>query len=103
MLVVHIHHIDPINKGVCLDAKAQDVIVIGRLLEGKYNTERLVAVQGPEVANPAYYKVYQGACIESLISASGLKKEHVRLYGDILTGTRIDRNGHLGLVIIQLP
>ena len=96
---IHIHHIDPINKGdVVWTLKAQDVIVIGRLfLEGKYNTERLVAVQGPEVANPAYYKVYQGACIESLISASGLKKEHVRfISGDILTGTRIDRNGHLG-------
>ena len=96
---VQIHHIDPINKGdVVWTINPSDVVVVGRLfLDGKYNTERLVAIAGPEVKNPGYYKTYQGACIENIVKHAGLKNDHVRyISGNVLTGRRIEHNGHLG-------
>lgn len=95
---IHIHHVAPINKGdIVWTVKALDVVIIGRLfLEGKYNTERLIAVQGPEIEAPAYFKAFQGACIENYINKAGLKKDNVRfISGDVLTGTRLEKSGHL--------
>lgn len=95
---VQIHHISPINKGdVVWTLKPQDVIILGRLFtEGRFNTQRLVSLNGPEVKQPTYVKAYQGACIEDLVK-DNLETDHVRyISGDVLTGIPIEQKGFIG-------
>jgi Na+-transporting NADH:ubiquinone oxidoreductase subunit A len=95
---VQIHHIAPIARGeVVWTVGAQEVVFIGRLfLEGHFNTERLVAVAGPEVNKPSYIKTYTGANLETLINDQA-KVENVRVIsGDVLTGKNIGKSGYLG-------
>lgn len=95
---VQIHHISPINKGeVVWTLKAQDVIILGRLFtEGHFNTLRTVSLNGPEVSTPTYVKAFQGACIEDLVKGN-LETAHVRyISGDVLTGSKITKNGFIG-------
>ena len=62
---VHIHHLDPVNKGeVVWYVNFQDVISIGRLFEeGVYRPERIVALTGSEVIKPQYYKMISGGAV----------------------------------------
>lgn len=95
---VQIHHLDPINKGdVVWTISPQGVTEIGRLfLEGKYNTMRRIAVAGSELSTPKYFQVYQGACVEKLLSGN-LKNDHVRVVsGNPLTGESIAKDGYMG-------
>lgn len=101
---VQIHHIAPINKGdIVWTINAQDVLVLGRVFsKGQFNTERLIAVAGPCVAKPAYYKTYIGASVESLV-ADNLTNEHVRcISGNVLSGKKVERNEHVGFYHQQL-
>lgn len=105
---IQIHHIDPINKGdIVWTVNPQHVVFIGRLfLEGRYNTEQVIAVAGPEVKEPRYFKTYQGAHIEPFVK-DNLLNTHVRyISGNVLTGKQIDIKGFLGffdqlLTVIQ--
>jgi len=95
---VQIHHIDPINKGdVVWTINPFGVIQIGKLfLHGIYDASRIVALAGSEVKNPQYYKTYTGASIKKFLE-NNLKNDHVRcISGNVLTGTRIDKDGHIG-------
>ena len=95
---VQIHHIDPINKGdVVWTISPWGVIQIGKLfLEGKYNTEKLIAVCGSEVSSPQYYKTYMGASVETFTKGN-LKQDHVRcVSGNPLVGEKVASNGALG-------
>ena len=95
---IQIHHIDPINKGdIVWTVNPAHVVVIGRLFtEGRFNTEQLVAIAGPEIAKPQYHKMYQGANIENFIK-DNLLSNHVRfISGNVLTGKQIAANGFLG-------
>lgn len=95
---VQIHHTAPINKGDTVwTAGVQEVIVIGRLFtEGRFNTERLVALTGAEVKSAHYVKTYQGANLESFLE-DNLENEHVRVVsGDVLTGEDVGNKGYLG-------
>lgn len=95
---VQIHHVNPIGKGEMVwTVKPQDILVIGRLFtEGHFNTERLVAIAGSEIKEPRYVKTYQGASVETFIQKN-LEHDHVRVIsGDVLTGTRIEKNGYIG-------
>ena len=95
---VQIHHIAPVNKGdLVWTLNPYGVIEIGRLfLEGKYDTEKIIALAGSEVKDPKYYKTYSGACVGRFI-ADNLTGEHIRLIsGNPLTGKQIDDKGHLG-------
>ncbi|MCI0751819.1 MAG: Na(+)-translocating NADH-quinone reductase subunit A [Flammeovirgaceae bacterium] len=95
---VQIHHIDPVNKGTIVwTINPLGVIQIGRLfLHGIYDASRIVALAGSEVKDPQYYKTYTGASIKKFVE-NNLKSEHVRyISGNVLTGTRIDKDGHLG-------
>ena len=89
-----IAHIDPINKGeVVWTMNLQDVAVLGELVStGVYNPEKIMAVAGPNVENPQYYKVKAGACLK------GFKfKENSRVIsGNILSGNKIASDGFLG-------
>lgn len=66
---VQIHHTDPINSGDAVwYLDVQGVLVLGMLfLEGKFDTERLVAVCGAEVSNAHYVRIHQGAQVEGLL------------------------------------
>lgn len=95
---VQIHHIAPISKGdIVWTVNAQDLVVIGRLFtEGRYNTQKLVAVAGPKVKNPSYIKTYQGANLEALLEDQ-VSADNVRVIsGDVLTGKKVAKNNYLG-------
>lgn len=95
---VHIHHIDPINKGdIVWIVNLQDVIAIGRLFEeGIYKHERIIALAGSEILHPQYYKIRSGASISSLVKEN-VKTGHLRyISGNVFTGTRIEPDGYLG-------
>lgn len=101
---VQIHHIDPINKGdVVWTVNPAGVIQIGKLfLNGTYDTSKIVAVVGSEVKTPQYYKTYVGSSIKKLIE-NNLANNHVRIIsGNVLTGTSIAADGHLGFFDHQL-
>jgi Na+-transporting NADH:ubiquinone oxidoreductase subunit A len=94
---IQIHQIAPINKGdIVWTADVNAVIIIGRLFsEGRFNTERLVALTGAELKSTHYVKSLQGANIKSLLE-DNLKNDHVRVVsGDVLTGTTIEKDGYL--------
>ncbi|MEX2590473.1 MAG: Na(+)-translocating NADH-quinone reductase subunit A [Chitinophagales bacterium] len=96
---IQIHHIDPIAKGeIAWTVGAQEVVFIGRLfLEGRFNTQKLVAVAGPKVKNPSYIRTFPGANLEELINKQ-VDEENVRIIsGDVLTGKKVVSKGFLGL------
>jgi len=95
---IHIHHIDPVNKGEKVwTVNLQDVASIGTLfLEGIYKPEKIVALTGSEVLNPQYYRMLSGSSISSLVSGN-LREGKLRfISGNVLTGTRISSGGYLG-------
>jgi Na+-transporting NADH:ubiquinone oxidoreductase subunit A len=101
---VQIHHIDPISKGdIVWTINPLGVIQIGKLLlNGVYDTSRVVALVGPEVKNPQYYKTFTGSSIKKLVK-DNLNSDHVRfISGNPLTGTAIGADGHVGFYDHQL-
>ena len=97
---VQIHHIDPISSGDRVwILGAEDVAIIGRYFTtGKYNPFRTVAVSGPPVKNPQYYKTIAGAEIKPIIEDAGLTVDsQVRIInGDVLTGYKVEHDNYLG-------
>ena len=94
---VHIHHIDPVNKGeVVWYVNLQDVMALARLFnEGIYKPERVIALTGSEIVNSGYYRVLAGVSIEPMVKGN-TKIENVRyISGNVLTGTKIEKNGSL--------
>ena len=105
-----IARIDPINKGeVVWTMNAQDVAVLGELVStGVYCPERLVAVAGPAIKNPHYYRVKAGACLKEITDAqlpnagfpkmvaSDSVKQNRIVSGNLLSGTQIAPDGFLG-------
>ena len=101
---IHIHHIDPINKGETVwYVQPQEVIILGRLfLTGKYDAAKVLALTGSEVRKPVYYKYISGASIDPFIK-DNLVSDEVRLIsGNVLTGTKINKLGHLGFYDSQI-
>ena len=101
---VQIHHIDPINKGdIVWTLNPFAVIQIGKLfLNGVYDASRTIAVTGSEVKEPQYYKTYTGASIKKFVEKN-LVSEHVRcISGNVLTGTNVGKDGHLGFFDQQI-
>lgn len=95
---VHIHHIDPLNKGEFVwFVNCQDVVSIGKLfLDGVYKPEKIVALTGSEVINPQYYKVLSGTSVAPL-TAGNVKSGDLRyISGNVLTGSKIESNGFIG-------
>ena len=105
-----IAHINPINKGeVIWTMNAQDVAVLGELVTtGVYRPEKVIAVAGPNIKNPHYYRVKDGTCLAEIIKGQLLSnnypkmntndaaKENRIISGDILSGTQIAADGFLG-------
>ena len=97
-----IAHIDPINKGeVVWTMNLQDVAVLGELVStGVYNPEKVIAVAGPNIKNPHYYRVKAGVCLEEITKTQLLNEDNTNtdrvISGDILSGTQIAADGFLG-------
>jgi Na+-transporting NADH:ubiquinone oxidoreductase subunit A len=101
---IHIHHLDPINKGeVVWIVNLQDVLAIGRLFEeGRYNHERIIALTGSEVLRPGYHKIHSGASVSNL-AGNNVKPGNLRyISGNVLTGTGIGASGYLGYYDSQI-
>lgn len=95
---IQIHHVNPINKGETVwYLNPQDVVIIGRFfLTGKLDARKIIALTGPEIIAPKYYRTLAGASIKGLLE-NNLKTDHVRyISGNVLTGQQIDSSGHLG-------
>jgi Na+-transporting NADH:ubiquinone oxidoreductase subunit A len=95
---VQIHHIDPIGKAdLVWTINPYGVIQIGKLfLNGVYDASKVIAVAGSEIKSPQYYTTYTGASVKRFL-AGNLKQENVRVIsGNVLTGYRIPKEGHLG-------
>ena len=91
-----IAYIDPINKGETVwTVNAQDVAIIGHLFRtGEYRPDRVVAVCGPCVEKPQYYRVFSGTRIDAIATLP--QANHQRnICGDVLSGTAIAADGHL--------
>jgi Na+-transporting NADH:ubiquinone oxidoreductase subunit A len=95
---IQIHHIDPINKGeVVWYVNPQDLMIIGRIFsEGRLNTKKVYAVTGSELLNPHYVISHVGVNAWTLVGG-GFKEGPTRMIsGNVLTGTRIERDGYMG-------
>jgi Na+-transporting NADH:ubiquinone oxidoreductase subunit A len=95
---VQIHHLDPLGKSdVVWTINPYGVIQIGKLfLNGIYDASKIIAVAGSELRDPQYYKTYTGASVKKFLQ-NNLKQEHVRVVsGNVLTGIKIDKDGHIG-------
>ncbi len=102
---VQIHHIDPINKGdVVWYLYPQDVLTIARLFsEGKYDVSRIVALTGPQIEKPRYYRTIAGANIKNLLDENTLIGDNNRfISGDVLTGKKIEEDGNIGFYDSQV-
>ena len=97
---VQIHHIDPINSGEKVwILGAEDVANIGRyFMTGSYNPVRTLAVSGPPVKNPKYYKTIAGSELCEIIKDAGINQnDHLRfINGDVLTGYKVESDNYLG-------
>ena len=95
---VQINNFKPINKGeIVWTANAQDVIVIGRILNGKCDFSRIITIAGSEIVAPAYAKVQAGAPLADILDG---KVKHVEykqrvINGDVLTGVATGLAGSL--------
>jgi Na+-transporting NADH:ubiquinone oxidoreductase subunit A len=101
---VHIHHLDPVNKGeVVWYVNFQDVISIGRLFdEGVYRPERIVALTGSEIINRQYFRIVSGGAVSQLVTGNVKAGEHRYISGNVLTGTNIGPGGFLGFYDSQI-
>ena len=97
---VQIHHIDPVNSGDRVwTLGAEDIAIIGRyFMTGIYNPIRTIAVSGPPVKYPQYYKTIVGSEISKIISDAGVNiNDSLRIInGDVLTGSKVNHDNYLG-------
>lgn len=105
-----IAHIDPINKGeIVWTMNPQDVAVLGELVStGIYRPEKVIAVAGPKIKNPHYYRIKAGACMASIVADQVLNPDYPKMdcqvpttenriiSGNILCGTKIAHDGFIG-------
>jgi Na+-transporting NADH:ubiquinone oxidoreductase subunit A len=101
---VQINKIDPINKAeVVWYLYPQDVVLIGRLfLTGTFDATRVIALTGPEVLKPVYYKTKIGAAIHNFIHGNVSNSEKRFISGNVLTGNKIGSDGYVGFYSSQL-
>ena len=102
--------ISPINKGeVVWTINPQDVAVLGSYCRtGVYCPERLIAVAGPEIKYPQYYRIVAGASLATIVQSQTLNPAYPEISeplplqgsrlisGNILSGTQIASDGFVG-------
>jgi Na+-transporting NADH:ubiquinone oxidoreductase subunit A len=92
---VHIHHLEPINKGETVwFINLQDILSVGRLFEqGCYKPEKIVALTGSEILHTGYYRTRTGASITEMVKNNVKSGELRYISGNVLTGTKIGPDG----------
>ncbi len=94
---VHIRMIQPLRRGeTAWCVSAVDAADIGYMLRtGYFPTERVIALAGPAVGEPTYFRVRNGANLNSVLQGRIDPSADVRLInGDILAGVRMDASSH---------
>ena len=101
---VQIHHIDPINKDdIIWYLTPQDVLTIATLFkEGKYDASKIVAIAGSQISRPKYYRTIGGTTITNFLKDNTKEGNTRVISGDVLSGTKIDKNGSLGFYDYQI-
>src|SRR3989339_769353 len=101
---IQIHHIDPMNKGeVVWFIHPQDVLIIGRLFnKGIFDATRIIALTGSEVEKPRYYRTILGSSIDKFLKDNIKPGNHRYISGNVLTGTRIEKEDFLGFYHHQI-
>jgi len=101
---VQVHHIDPINKGdIVWYLSPQDIITIARFFkDGKYDASKIIALTGPRVKKPRYYRVIQGVSIKPMIQDNVLEGPKRFISGNVLTGREIKDDGYVGFYDFQV-
>jgi Na+-transporting NADH:ubiquinone oxidoreductase subunit A len=85
----HIHELDPVSATKTVwHVGYQDVIAIGQLFtEGSINTDRVVALAGPQVNKPRLIRTQLGACLTEL-TGNELKSGDNRVISGSVFGGR---------------
>jgi Na+-transporting NADH:ubiquinone oxidoreductase subunit A len=101
---VQMHHIHPVGNGEntvwTLDVNA--VILLGELFKnGRYSTERVIALAGAPLSNPRHISTHAGANIGDLLKGETLENARI-ISGDVLTGGTVDSDGYLGFFDDQI-
>lgn len=103
---VQIHHIAPLAKGdVVWAVNPEDIANIGKLFkDGVYDAIHTVALCGSEVNEGArkYYALKNGACIDTLVNNNLSAGNNRIISGNVLTGSKIDKEGYLGFYDRQI-
>ena len=77
----------------------EDVAIIGEFFKtGEFNPTRTLAVSGPPVKSPKYFRLTIGAQLDSVLSNVELVEDTELRYinGNVLTGKTVSPNGFLG-------
>ena len=97
---VQIHHTDPINAGETVWVVGPvDVARIGAFFStGIFDASQMVALVGPVVKSPTYFKSCIGAAVAPLLKQAGINANgQIRVInGDSLSGKATHANGNLG-------
>jgi Na+-transporting NADH:ubiquinone oxidoreductase subunit A len=96
---VQINHVKPINKGeIVWTVSAFDLIIMGRILQGKLDFMRTITVAGSEIVAPAYVKVLAGTSLASILAGKVKGADYQQRYiaGNVLTGINAGKEGTLG-------
>ncbi|MBL19989.1 MAG: NADH:ubiquinone reductase (Na(+)-transporting) subunit A [Flavobacteriaceae bacterium] len=97
---VQIHHIDPVNAGETVWVVGPaDVARIGIFFStGIFDASQMIAVVGPVVKSPSYFKSRIGAAVTPLLKKAGINAAgQIRVInGDSLSGTATNADGNLG-------
>lgn len=101
---IQIHHIDPVNKGeIVWFVNPQAVATIGKLfLEGRYDASKIIALTGSEIVNPQYFEVLSGSQLSPFFLEKPKSVEVRYISGNVLNGTKVDKNGFLGFYDNQI-
>ena len=102
---VHIHHLDPIDKGEHVwTISPEHVAIIGRLfLTGTYDARTVVALSGKEIKERNYVQTVVGASVKELLDNNLSDDIPVRIIsGNVLTGSKIEADGYIGFFERQI-
>lgn len=90
----HIHFLDPVNaRKTVWTIGYQDVIAIGELfVTGQLNTERVIALAGPQVERPRLVRTRLGANLTALVDGQLKAGENRVISGSVFGGRRSHGN-----------
>lgn len=95
----HIHFLQPVSASRTVwTVGYQDVIAIGHLFStGKLNTDRVIALAGPQASKPRLVRTVQGANLEQLTTGELISGENRIISGSVFGGrTAKDQEAFLG-------